>query len=69
MAAHASELSFHAIRDAIVQTQDELRAHRRRATPEQRKAIDLKIRFLDKQQTSLKRGCKFGERGFKLDIL
>ena len=58
MATQVADLSMHAIRDAILQTQKEMRAARRNATPAQRKAIDLKIRFLDKQRASLKGRCK-----------
>lgn len=67
MATPVRELSFHAIRDAIVQTQKEMRAARRNATPGQRKTIDLNIRFLDKQQASLKLACK--TKSQQLDIV
>ncbi len=69
MATPVSELSLHAIRDAILQTQKEMRAARRGATATQRKAIDLKIRFLDKQRTTLKKACRFGAGAQKLDIV
>ncbi|MBI3406405.1 MAG: hypothetical protein HY046_13205 [Acidobacteria bacterium] len=69
MATHVADLSLHAIRDAILQTQKEMRDARRGATPQQRKAIDLKIRFLDKQRASLKQACKFGRGAQKLDIV
>ena len=69
MATQVRDLSFHAIRDAIVQTQKEMRAARRNATPRQKKAIDLKIRFLDKHRSSLSRACQFGAGGQRLDIV
>jgi hypothetical protein len=69
MATQIADLSMHAIRDAIVQTQKEMRAARRHATPVQRKAIDLKIRFLDKQRAVFKKACKgFGAHAQRLDI-
>lgn len=69
MATPVGELSLHAIRDAILQTQKGMRAARRSATPMQQKAIDLKIRFLDKQRSSLKQACRFGAGAYKLDIV
>ena len=69
MATQVADLSMHAIRDAILQTQKEMRAARRNATPAQRKAIDLKIRFLDKQRASMKGACKFGRSAQRLDIV
>ena len=69
MATQVADLSFHAIRDAILQTQKEMREARRNATPDQRKAIDLKIRFLDKQRATFKQACAFGRGAQKLDIV
>jgi hypothetical protein len=69
MATQIADLSLHAIRDAILQTQKEMRAARRNATPAQRKAIDLKIRFLNEQRASLKKGCKNGASAQRLDIV
>ena len=69
MATQVADLSMHAIRDAILQTQKEMRAARRNATPSQRKAINLKIRFLDKQRATMKRACKYGFGAQKLDIV
>ncbi|MGH9580820.1 MAG: hypothetical protein ACRD2R_07500 [Terriglobales bacterium] len=46
-----------------------MREARHSATPAQRKAIDLKIRFLDKQRASLKGACKVGRSAQKLDIV
>jgi hypothetical protein len=69
MATPVGELSFHAIRDAILQTQKEMRSARRNATSAQRKAIDLKIRFLDKQRSALKQKCRFGAGAQRLDIV
>ena len=69
MATHVSELSMHAVRDAILQTQKEMRAARRNATPSQRKQIDLKIRFLEKHRISLSRACRLGASAQKLDIV
>ena len=69
MATQVSDLSMHAIRDAILQTQRQMREARRSATPGQQKAIDLKIRFLDKQRASLKKACRFGKGAQRLDIV
>ena len=69
MATQVADLSMHAIRDAILQTQKEMRAAKRNATPAQRKAIDLKIRFLDKQRAIFKSRCKTGANAQRLDIV
>ncbi|HKO03324.1 MAG TPA: hypothetical protein VJW51_01180 [Candidatus Acidoferrales bacterium] len=69
MATHVHDLNLHAIRDAIVQTQKDMREARRSASPAQRKAIDLKIRFLDKQRAVFKQACRFGRGAHKLDIV
>jgi hypothetical protein len=69
MATQVHDLNLHAIRDAIVQTQKEMREARRTASPQQRKAIDLNIKFLDKQRAVFKQACKYGRGAHKLDIV